>query len=106
MGRRSVVTGLVLGFGLVMQGCGSRAESICDRACECTGCNETQRQDCTDFAEHAELDAEQSDCLAEYDEVLACYDDSFECVGNLPTYDGCAGETVNLLECEGGQPDG
>ncbi len=91
---------------LVLGGCGSTAESICDRACECTGCNADQRTECTNLAEKAELDADQKGCLGEYDDLLACYDSNLECVNNIPTYDGCAGELVNLTECEGGQPDG
>lgn len=106
MKNGSVALAALLGVAFVTGGCGSRAEALCDQACECTGCNETQRKECSNFAEDAELDAEQADCLAEYDELLACYDQSFECVGNLVTYDGCAGEAVNLLECEAGQTDG
>ncbi|MBL8742303.1 MAG: hypothetical protein JNK04_14440 [Myxococcales bacterium] len=105
MTNRSVLATLVAIAG-ALAGCGSTAESICDRACECTGCNADQRADCTNLAEDAELDAEQTGCLGEYDDLLACYDSSFECVNNVPTYEGCAGELVNLIECEGGQPDG
>jgi hypothetical protein len=103
--KSTVLIGVVLGLGLGTAGCGSTAESLCDRACECTGCNEDQRKACTDLAEDSELNAEQADCLSEYDELLSCFDSSFECVNNVPTYEGCAGEAINLLEC-GGQTDG
>lgn len=103
--KHAGLIGAVL-FALVGAGCGSTAESLCDRACECTGCNEDERKACSDFAEDAQLDAEQADCLGEYDDLLGCYDANFECVNNVPMYEGCAGEAINLLECEGLSADG
>jgi hypothetical protein len=106
MTNGTFIRAVLLGFGVFTAGCGSTAESLCDRVCECTGCNDDKRKECSDFAEDAELDAEQADCLAEYDELVSCYDSSFECVNNVPTYEGCAGETVNLFECQGLSTDG
>jgi hypothetical protein len=108
MGLRISITGALLGLGSIATlGCGSDAEVYCDNVCACTGCSASQRQKCSDDAEVLELKAEQNDCLPEHDTLAACLVDNFDCVSDtvvLPPE--CAGETVELLECQGTENDG
>jgi len=106
MMKKTVRSFLLLGLFTVVSGCGASAQSLCDDACECTGCSDSQADACLDAFEDGELDAEQADCLSEYDDLPPRHGESFECVNDLPTYEGCGGELVNLIECAGAQTDG
>lgn len=101
---------LMLGAFLAVSGligCGSGGEAYCDSACECTGCSESQRQKCSDDLEHAELEAEQHDCLAEYNALVDCGNDNFECANDVVVPPAeCTGEAVEYLECAGTSTDG
>ncbi len=106
MKHGTVVFGALFALGS-MAGCGSAGEAFCDSACECTGCTESARQQCSNDLEKAELDAEQRDCSAEYNALVDCGNDNFECANDAvvpPTE--CVGEAVELLECQGTSTEG
>jgi hypothetical protein len=101
--KRTALSVALLGlFAAVSTGCGASAQSVCDDACECSGCSDSQLDACVDGFEDSELDAEQQDCLSEYDDALNCIADNFECKNDVPTSDGCTGKLVTLGECLNG----
>ena len=80
-------------------GCDS-ATSLCDRACDCTGCTSSELEDCYNTAEDTALDADQEGCTGEYNDFVSCAHEAFECDDGRVEYDDiCFGESAELLEC-------
>jgi hypothetical protein len=79
--------GVSLALGLATTACGSKIGDLCERSCECEGCDVGE---CEDQAEALEDAASKAGCGSEFDDFIDCVDDSGECVdGNFETADEC-----------------
>jgi hypothetical protein len=68
----AIVIAGVLG-ALVHAGCGGVSiGSICQKACDCTGCKGDDLQTCENEGSQAQQIAEQDGCGAAFDDELAC----------------------------------
>lgn len=92
---------LLFGATPVLAGCGSSASSVCEAACDCEGCSDSDLDDCIDDFEDIEDDAAREGCEDQYDDYITCLDDEAECRGDDLDIDGCEDEQQDLAKCLG-----
>jgi hypothetical protein len=80
-------------------GCGSSIGSLCNKVCDCTGCNDSQADDCVDNFDDARKVAEEEGCSSEFDAVLSCASSELTCKDDKVQIDGCDGENEALFKC-------
>jgi len=95
---KRMMSALACAAALATVGCGPSSSSLCDLACECEGCSNSQYDECVDDLDDGARDAEREECEAEYDDYLACLDDTGECRGDdFETH--CGDEKDDLKNC-------
>ena len=86
-------------LGVSVGGCGGSASSICNATCDCTGCSDSEFDDCIDTYEDFERESDARDCLPEFDDYVDCIDDEIECRDGRVDADGCNTPLSNWLRC-------
>ena len=91
-------------FAVADAGCGNgvAVTDLCQRLCDCSGCNATQRQACESGFNDSQKLAGDKGCADAYDTYLSCIDEHFQCVANAVDTKACAAETTALDKCTGG----
>lgn len=110
MSMKSVVTvarAAVLGVAAVTfwglaPGCGPSIGAYCDKACECMGCSQKERDDCTDNLDDAKRAAEHDGCSDQFNDYLSCVNEELECKDDRIEADGCETEAEALGKCSDG----
>lgn len=87
-------------------GCGPSVAGYCNKGCECTGCSESERDQCVDFLEEYKETAEEAGCGSEFNDALGCVTSELECDGDNLNIDGCDSENEELNECLSGAEPG
>ncbi len=86
-------------------GCGPSVAGYCNKVCDCTGCSESEKDQCVDYLEEYKETAEEAGCGGEFNDALGCVTSELECDGDSPDIDGCDSENEELEEClSGGGP--
>jgi hypothetical protein len=107
LGSRVRITLLaLLGAGalpMVHAGCGGiSAQALCEKVCDCAGCNASERQSCeAGFADTQKIAGDKG-CSDQYDAYKSCFDTHFQCVGGEVDAQACATESDALTKCTGG----
>jgi hypothetical protein len=79
----------------LLSGCGNQIDDLCERSCECEGCD---AEECKEQAKELEELADAFGCGGAYDAFIDCVDDTAECVdGDFQPDDSCQDE---LDACE------
>lgn len=88
-------------ISILVWGCHSTLEDMCDRACECGGCSDAQRTQCVQQSNDVRIRAAQNGCLAELDDLVDCVTKDAECqAGSLESArDICSDERAELEGC-------
>lgn len=86
---------------LSASGCAPSAASYCEKICYCTGCGESQKDNCIDAIDDARKKAEKADCGGEFNAALSCASAEFSCTGDVADYGDCSTEGQALYECAG-----
>ena len=60
-------------------GCGPSVGAYCNKICDCTGCSDSELDDCVDAIDDARKDAEDEGCSGEFDAYLSCLDGELTC---------------------------
>jgi hypothetical protein len=84
---------------LVVPGCRTDAEAICDYKCECEGCSASQLDDCYFGELDKEREAEGRGCLDFYDELKACEYDTWRCTSGNDFDTACGPEKDRYDNC-------
>jgi hypothetical protein len=87
-------------------GGGGDVGAVCDAVCECTGCSDSERDDCEDDGEDILQEAEAAGCEDEADAYLECVEDELECKDDRIHVDGCEVVSEELEECMDDVPIG
>jgi hypothetical protein len=98
---RLVFTSFVVGSLLVVA-CSSQATvaDLCDKSCECTGCDETQRASCESDSNDVMAEARSAGCEDAMKALLDCYADEAVCAnGELSEDDACNAEENVAQSC-------
>lgn len=83
-------------------GCGASAGSLCDAACDCSGCSPSQEDACVDDLEDGLAEADAAGCGEQAQALLDCYEDELECQdGDEVEIDGCDAEAAEVARCSG-----
>lgn len=83
-------------------GCAPSVGAYCNRVCDCTGCDDSEHDECvTTFNDQREV-ARKASCEAEFNDALSCANTGFTCTGERPGFSGCDAEATKLSECSGG----
>jgi hypothetical protein len=102
-GRRLhfILSATLLGAGALVlgPGCGSSASSLCSDICDCTGCSDSEMDDCVDDVEDAEKEAGDEGCEDQYDDFISCFAEELECRDGEIDADGCESEATSLAKC-------
>jgi hypothetical protein len=86
----------------IAAGCGAPSSGVyCDKMCDCTGCTESERADCTNGVNGVRKTAGEKGCSGEFDQYLACIHAETTCVDDRVEADGCDAETSRLTQCAG-----
>ena len=108
MGRKTAAAMarmMVLGVGAialwgVAPGCGGASVGkYCDQVCECLGCSDSERDECSDAMGDLRKTAEDAGCSGEFDDYLSCINDELECNDDQVSADGCDVEEKAVGEC-------
>lgn len=93
---------LPLAVAVGSEGC-SRGATACDLQCECTKCNDRNRDECVIEINAAFDEAAAYDCSPEADAAYECFLDKFDCDEKTNTIDmkaeDCEDEQKDLNEC-------
>ncbi|MCA9621314.1 MAG: hypothetical protein KC731_19965 [Myxococcales bacterium] len=81
---------------------GASPTALCDRVCDCTGCSDSERDDCVDTLDDAQRRAENAGCGDAYDDYLSCIDGELTCLDGKVDADGCESEAEAVADCGGG----
>jgi hypothetical protein len=84
-------------IGLATVGCGTES-AICNDACDCEGCSDSQFDNCLDNFDDTERRADNEGCLDLYDDYVVCLDDTGRCDGN-DWETSCGYERDRLKKC-------
>lgn len=84
---------------LVLPGCRSDAEAVCDYKCECEGCSDAVLNDCYNEQYSKEREADAKGCLNFYDDLKACEYDTWYCKSNNEFETACKVEKENYDAC-------
>lgn len=83
-------------------GCGPSVAQYCNKACDCAGCSESERDGCVDVLEDFKEKAEKEGCGSEYNDALGCLTSELECRDGSIDADGCDSESEALNKCMSG----
>ena len=84
-------------------GCSYGPEDYCQDLCDCTGCSDSELDECIDNAEDQYDDAVDEGCDDLADEYLSCLGEEAECRGDDFDADGCEREALDAYQCTYGQ---
>lgn len=101
IGKALLVSGAVMAFWGAAPGCGPSAGSYCNKVCDCTGCDQTERADCLDTVDDARKASEDKECGSEFNDYFACVSSETTCVDDKVDFDGCDAEAEALSKCGG-----
>lgn len=93
------MAGIALSWLSLGAGCASDTTSYCEARCDCQGCSQREREDCTDDVEDAERLAEHEGCAAAYSSYVTCYVDEGVCSNGAFISSSCADEADALRAC-------
>ncbi len=83
-------------------GCGgASAESLCELVCDCTGCSESERDDCIDSVDDAQAEAAKEGCDDAYEAFTACAEERLDCDDDTVDLSDCDDEAEDLADCVG-----
>jgi hypothetical protein len=103
MARAAVLGVAAVAFWGLAPGCGGPSiGAYCDKACECVGCNDKQRDECTDAVGDAKKKAEDDGCSDQFNDYLSCVNEELECKNDQLNADGCESEAKAFGKCSGG----
>lgn len=80
-------------------GCGPSASALCNKGCDCTGCSDSEYDECVDSFEDAQKAADDEGCSDQYSDYIGCVNDEFECRDGDVDIDGCDAEVEALFVC-------
>lgn len=92
-------------LALVAGGCGASVEAVCEKVCECEGCNDEKLEECVDQVSDLEAAADDRGCSSEFDDYLSCTDEELECKNGNSSVDGCGTSFEALAKCAAGGLD-
>jgi len=95
----SALVALAFGFASFGAGCESETASYCEARCDCQGCSQREREDCTDDTEDAERLAEHDGCASEYSSYVTCFVDDGTCNNGAFISSACGPERDALRGC-------
>jgi hypothetical protein len=99
---RSSLLGVVMTMGLcmlVVPGCRTDAEAVCDYKCDCEGCSDQALDDCYFHEQSDEREADNKGCLDYYDELKACEYDTWFCKSGNDFETSCGTEKDRYNNC-------
>jgi hypothetical protein len=88
---------MVGAWGLA-EGCTPSAASYCNKTCDCTGCTQSQRENCPGQIDSARKTAEDKGCGSEFNAAFSCVADG-QCVNDKFDTGGCESEITDLAKC-------
>lgn len=84
---------------LVVPGCRTDAEAVCDYECECEGCSNAQLDNCYFDQLDKEREADAKGCLDFYDDLKACEYDTWFCKSGNEFDTACKTEKERYDNC-------
>jgi hypothetical protein len=80
-------------------GCKPSVAALCNKVCDCTGCSDSERDDCVDDIDDARKAAEDEGCGEQFDAYTSCASGELTCEDDKVQVDGCDAESEAILEC-------
>lgn len=93
--------GFLTGALLTAQGCGTSLASYCDKICACTGCSQSQKDDCVTQAEEMRKSADDKGCASDFDAAIGCLSKA-QCIDDALSLAGCESELEAFDKCDAG----
>lgn len=97
--RATVVGAAGIVFWGMAPGCGPSVGAYCNKVCDCTGCSDSEVDDCVDSTDDARKAAGEAGCGSEFDAALRCAASELSCEDARVQTDGCEEENEALYEC-------
>lgn len=98
---RALGLSLLLSAAAAASGCGGLTGDYCDAKCECEGCNDNQRDECSVQQDSRSDQAGVYDCGDYFDEYMECVVDHPFCdVADFRDPPACAAQKDRLDNCQ------
>jgi hypothetical protein len=85
-------------------GCGDSVDVLCERSCDCVGCSEAERDECSTTFDRQEKFADDRGCGEPYADYLACLEAELECKDGTLDTTVCSAELVEYGDCVEASP--